>query len=105
MSGLASKVGLVLFHGREAPEGEMERMGSPGPVFLVDYVHTTYHADIKLGIPEPAGDGELTIVEDVVYYDGLYYGDWSVFPATLIDREPGLRDRVVPFDPQKARRS
>jgi len=105
MSGLERKVGLELFHGRKDPAEEMNDWGSRGPVFLVGYVHTTYKTDIKLGIPEPAGDGDLEIVDDLVFYDGIFYGDWSVFPASLIEREPELKARVVPFEPEKARRS
>ena len=100
-----TQVALQLFHGRTSPTEQMERWGTQGPVFLVDYVHVTYRSDIKLGIPEPAGDGDLKIVDDLVYYDGDYYGDWSVFPAALLNEEPELRARLTTFDPKKARHS
>ena len=96
------KVALQLFHGRISPDELLESWGRQGPVFLVDYVHVTYLCDIKLGIPEPAGDGDLHFVEDLVYYDGTYYGDWSVFPAELAAREASLAIRIAPFNPDKA---
>ncbi|NOT32991.1 MAG: hypothetical protein HOP12_02350 [Candidatus Eisenbacteria bacterium] len=97
------KVALQLFHGRKDPTEDMDDWGEKGPVFLVDYVHVTYRSDLKLGIPSPAGDGDLKFVDDLVFYDGRYYGDWSVFPASLIRVEDELAHRVQPFDPQKAR--
>src|SRR5437870_1469940 len=102
MNGLDGNVGLELFHGRTDPTAAMDNWGSQGPVFLVRYVHNTYHADLKLGIPEPAGDGDLKIEDGLVYYDGIYYGDWSVFPASLIEREPALKSRLRVFDKTKA---
>ena len=96
------KVALELFHGRTSPDQDLDSWGSQGPVFLVDYVHVTYLCDIKLGLPEPAGDGDLTFVEDLVFYDGMYYGDWSVFPAELAASSPELAARIIAFDPTKA---
>jgi hypothetical protein len=95
-------VALELFHGRSRPDEQLDTWGSQGPVFLVRYVHVTYLCDIKLGIDEPAGDGDLHFVEDLVYYDGCYYGDWSVFPTSLLERESHLKTRVAAYDPRKA---
>ena len=39
---------------------------------------------------------------NLLYYDGVYYGDWSVFPTVLLESEPTLAGRVIPFDPLKA---
>jgi len=100
----ALKVAIELFHGRRAPDEKLDGWGSQGPVFIVDYVHVTYLCDIKLGISEPAGDGDLHFVEDLVFYDGVYYGDWSVFPVGLIDRDPELAARVQDFVHRKAAR-
>ena len=94
------QVALELFHGRSDPEEQLETWGSQGPVFLVDYVHVTYLCDIKLGIPEPAGDGDLRFVEDLVYYDGAYYGDWSVFSPDILEADQ--RARVAEYDANKA---
>lgn len=92
------KVAIELFHGRTNPYEQLEAWGCHGPVFLVEYVHVTYAGDIKLGLPEPAGDGDLHYVKDLVYYDGIYYGDWSVFPEALLRREPEIKARLARFD-------
>lgn len=99
-----AKVAIELFHGRRSPDERLENWGSQGPVFLVDYVHVTYLCDIKLGVPEPAGDGDLHFIEDLVFYDGVYYGDWSVFPVSLIKRDAEIAGRVVEYDAAKAKR-
>ena len=98
------KVAIELFHGRTSPDEQLETWGRQGPVFLVEYVHVTYCGDIKLGLPEPAGDGDLHYVDDLVYYDGIYYGDWSVFPQALLRREAEISARVVRFDSALATR-
>lgn len=96
------QVALQLFHGRKRPDEDLDDWGMPGPVFLVEYVHVTYGHDLKLGIPEPAGGGDLRFVDDLVYYDGAYYGDWSVFSASLLRKDDSLATRIVPYDASKA---
>ena len=98
------KIAIELSHGRTSPDEQLEAWGQQGPVFLVDYVHVTYCGDLKLGLPEPVGDGELPLGDDLVFYDGIYYGDWSVFPAGLLGREPELKARLVSYDPALAAR-
>ena len=57
----------------------MNDWGSDGPVFgPFDFVHVTYAFHVKLGKPDSDCD-ELFGFEDMIYYDGVYYGDWSVF--------------------------
>ena len=105
MSDLENKVGLELFHGRTDPEAAMDGWGMQGPVFIVEFVHTTYAkaGDVKLGDAHDIGPmRELRVVGDCLYYDGVYYGDWSVFHATLIEREPELKNRLKEFDRSKA---
>ena len=97
---MSAQVAIELFHGRKSPDEQLEAWGTQGPVFLVDYVHVTYLSDIKLGIPEPAGDGDLRFVGDLVFYDGIYYGDWSVFSPAILDDEQ--KARVIEFDHFKA---
>ena len=70
---------LRLFHGRSHPDEELDDWGSDGPVLgPFKFVHTTYACHIKMG-----DNGkemiELFIHDDMVYYDGVWYGDWSVF--------------------------
>lgn len=98
------KVAIELFHGRTSPDEQLETWSRQGPVFLVEYVHITYGGDLKLGLPDPAGDGDLHYVDDLVFYGGVYYGDWSVFPQALLRREPEIKARLVQFDSALASR-
>ena len=70
---------IRLFHGRADKDKDMEDWGLDGPVFgPFEFVHTTYSFHVKLG----KSDGncfEIHCFEDMLYYDGVYYGDWSVF--------------------------
>ena len=87
---------LELFHGRQDPKADMDDWGEPGPMFgPYDGIHTTYAEDIKLVI---AGDGygRLFIADGLVYYNGLYYGDWSVMDAAQITAD--LQPRVQAFE-------
>ncbi|PKP99097.1 MAG: hypothetical protein CVT74_08935 [Alphaproteobacteria bacterium HGW-Alphaproteobacteria-13] len=103
---------LHLYHGRKDPDEDLEDWGSDGPVIgPLAYVHTTYMCDIKFaaapdvmdrffpavmadwrerGLSNVAGpqcDWRLTIFNDYVEYDGVYYGDWTVFAATSAEVE------------------
>jgi len=71
---------LRLFHGRSDPNQDMDNWGSDGPILgPYKFAHTTYHCCLKLGKPDGDCD-ELYIVQpDMIFYDGIYYGDWSVF--------------------------
>ncbi len=94
---------LELFHGRPDPNQEMDDWGEPGPIFeCPNYVHTTYACDIKLG--EIGGHWcDLKIVDGMIYYSGMWYGDWSVFiPDEKTRRSADFLNRLTPFDPVKA---
>ena len=97
---VAGGVYLELFHGRADPAQDMADWGDAGPVFgPFEGVHTTYAADIKLVI---AGDncGALAVVDDLVYYAGLYYGDWAVMGADQLTLD--LQTRLQAFDQAQA---
>ena len=71
---------IELFHGRRSPTEELNDWGVQGPVFgPLGHVHTTYSNEIKLGAADGDLIGELHTINDMIYYDGWYYGDWSVF--------------------------
>jgi hypothetical protein len=97
---VAGGVYLELFHGRADPAQDMADWGDAGPVFgPFEGVHTTYAADSKLVI---TGDncGALTVVDDLVYYAGLYYGDWAVMGADQLTLD--LQTRLQTFDQAQA---
>ena len=76
---------IRLFHGRTDPNQDMDDWGTDGPVFgPYEFAHTTYMWDLKLGKSKGNCD-ELYTHEDMVYYDGVYYGDWSIFDATVFE--------------------
>jgi hypothetical protein len=78
----------------------MADWGDQGLVFgPFQGVHTTYAEDIKLVI---AGDncGTLQIVDDLVYYAGMYYGDWAVMGSDQLT--PALLARLQAFDQTQA---
>ena len=87
---------LMLWHGRTDRNEEMNNWGEQGPVFgPFPFFHMTYSCEIAFS--QECGH-LLKIVDDLVYYDGKYYGDWSFFDE--MDR--GHHCRLIPFDPQKA---
>lgn len=79
---------LKLFHGRPTTTEDMDDWGTEGPdIGPLHYAHTTYASEIKLmferledaksfGFDDVEGIS-LDIVNDLVEYQGVYYGDWS----------------------------
>ena len=93
---------IELFHGRADPLQDMEDWGEPGPVFgPFRFVHTSYATHVKLG-GDTDSPQELNTLQDMVYYGGVWYGDWSVFPASTFRDEPALQQRRQAFDAKKA---
>jgi len=81
---------LGLFHGRMGRKDTMDDWGFSGPVLgPLTYCHTTYMAYVHLYFAE-AQDArtccnsshlavDLEVVEDMIVFEGAYYGDWTVF--------------------------
>jgi len=92
---------LRLFHGRTDPAQQMDDWGSDGPI-LGPYLfcHTTYSCHLKLGRPDGGCDELHIAATDLLYYGGVYYGDWSVFGEAEL-KEDGFELSV--YDPEKAR--
>lgn len=97
---------LELFHGRTTLTEQLDDWGTEGPILgPLKFVHTTYASDIK--IETCAGrDGVLHVVgeetPDLLYYQGTYYGDWSVFGEEVLQNNSSLLSRVQQFDAAKA---
>lgn len=105
---MSTSIYLYLFHGRKTTTEDVEGWGEEGPTFgPLKYAHTTYANRIHLHGENGEEMGDLHIVEDgLVYYDGMYYGDWSV--CCLSEDELNQNERlgrpfaIVPFDEAKA---
>lgn len=92
---------LGLFHGRKAVDEDLDDWGFDGPMIgPVKYVQTTYAAEVKIEFenredmrkyfPAVIEDWEkhgyanspewqLPIQEDLLVYEGEFFGDWMVF--------------------------
>jgi len=92
---------LRLFHGRTDPQQDMDDWGSDGPILgPYNFAHTTYHCCLKLGKPD-GGCDELYIVQpDMIFYDGVYYGDWTVFGEAEFKQGDF---KLSTYDPSKAK--
>jgi len=90
---------IRLFHGRINPEQDMDDWGSDGPVLgPYEFVHTTYTSFVRLGSENGSCD-ELFLYEDMLYYGGIYYGDWSVFDEDSLKK---AKYQVTAFEQPKA---
>lgn len=86
---------IELFHGRSPANAKLHDWGSVGPIFgPFEYFHTTYACEIKFGEEEYV----LSIKDGMVFYDGVWYGDWSVFSGRFL----GNRKMTV-FEQEKAK--
>ena len=71
---------LSLYHGRTNPNETPEDWGTDGPVLgPYDVMHANYNHCIKLCSKD--GDHLLWWYDDLIYYDGVYYGDWVFGPG------------------------
>jgi len=91
---------IRLFHGRTDPEQQMDDWGSDGPVFgPYEFAHTTYSYHVKCG-KKDGGCDEIFCFEDMLFYDGVYYGDWTVFGAEILEED---RFHLTLFEQEKAK--
>jgi len=89
---------LKRFHGRQSPAQDMDGWGDEGPVFgPFPVFHATYGTEIRFN---EDNEDVLWIVEGLVYYDEMFYGDWSVFEDPPEGSEGSL---LADFDPKLAR--
>ena len=91
---------IRLFHGRIDPDQDMDDWGSDGPIFgPYNFVHTTYASFARLGRQDGLCD-ELNTFQDMLYYNGVYYGGWSVFGPEVFEKG---QFQVSSFDQNKAK--
>ncbi|MBW7989290.1 MAG: hypothetical protein FVQ84_04635 [Planctomycetes bacterium] len=90
---------IRLFHGRTDPNQDMDECGSNGPVLgPYKYIHTTYKNYFRLAKLNDNCD-ELFLHEDMLYYNGVYYGDWSMFTEEIFKKGEFA---TIPFEQSKA---
>jgi hypothetical protein len=71
---------LRLYHGRKDPLENLEDWGSDGPIFgPYENIQITYEAHIKMHASDHFDD--LAWRDDLVFYDGIYYGDVEIVAA------------------------
>jgi len=81
------KMYLRLYHGRTDPTQEMDDWGFVGPTFgpLSCYVHT-YCSSFRIYANWDATEVWLDKHDDMIRWDGCFYGDMEVFIAETGDR-------------------
>lgn len=95
---------LELLHGRKSPREQLDDWGEDGPILgPLRWVHTTYATDVKC-CPHGEVDGiALPVVEDLLHYDGMFYGDWSVIGQDVLDENrKEFKKRLQQVDEAKA---
>ena len=71
---------IRLYHGRTSIDEKLDDWGWNGPTLgPYESIQLTYGTHIKMHKADHFED--LGIVEDLIYYDGYYYGDASIFPS------------------------
>lgn len=76
---------ITLYHGRK-PGQELDDWGIKGPTFgPFEYIQTTYASHIKFGYNKDGELLELHVVDDMIYYDGIFYGDWEITTADKVN--------------------
>jgi hypothetical protein len=96
------KVVIHLYHGRKDPQEQLEDWGEDGPLLgPFDGIHHTYLHHIR---PVIDGDSpaDLAVVEDMYYYDGMYYGDMVIQSEELAKKEFPNKE-IEAFDPNKCK--
>lgn len=73
---------IYLNHGRAYPEEELDDWGADGPILgPFTGMHLTYMSTVRFFNSDGASrndEYEASIVGDLFFYDGMYYGDWGV---------------------------
>ena len=81
------KMYLRLYHGRNDPEQQMDDWGFVGPTFgpLSSYVHT-YCSTFRIYGYRDTSEVWLDKHDDMIHWDGCFYGDMEVFIAGTDDK-------------------
>lgn len=77
---------IHLFQGRTDIDQDLEERGSDGPLLgPFDSIHTTFDSHKRVLL---LGDSEqwieLLTTEGMIYYDGIFYSDFSIFSERML---------------------
>jgi len=87
---------IKLFHGRLTTTEELDNWGTDGPLLRIGGLHVTYLSMFAV-ILEDKDWYFLKFVNDLLYYDEVLYGDF-----TISDSDPeAIGQEVEWFDPVK----
>ncbi len=81
---------LKLLHGRKNPDEELQDWGADGPwIGPLVWFHCTYFTEIGLAFSDKESisylhehvdyPAPMHVHQNYIYYDGLYYGDWTLY--------------------------
>ena len=77
---MENKIYIHLYHGRESMDEQLDDWGWDGPVLgPYESIQLTYGVHIKMHKADHFED--LGIADDLIYYDGYYYGDMEIFES------------------------
>lgn len=97
---------LELFHGRRDPDEDMDDWGFQGPIIgPLKYVHITYQSNLKIASDEDEDRDIIFFHDDMIYYDGAWYGDWSITDGFWCTDSPFSGEngkRVIPLAKDEA---
>jgi hypothetical protein len=84
------KLYLRLYHGRENPDQEMDDWGFNGPTFgPLSCVIITYFSTMRIHGTNPTDELWLATTQDMVQWQGRFYGDFEIFVAGTKDLATG----------------
>ncbi len=69
---------ITLLHGRKTPSEEMNENGLQGPTFgPYQEIYSIYNRELMF-LDHYSQSNRFHVVDGLIYYDGIYYGDWVV---------------------------
>ena len=90
---------LELWHGRDYPDEQLDDWGKQGPVLgPFDYVHIVYltHIQARYSNSDKVLDmDEIRIVNDLILYAGVYYGDCAIHSEETVKSSEVLQRLLV----------
>lgn len=89
------KIYVDLFHGRIDPAQNMEDWGFSGPI-LGPFVSVSFTYLHHIRCNDEHGEAiTLELKEDMIMFDGKYYGDFCIFHEDYFIARPDERSRIL----------